>query len=89
MKADLERSKERLSHVFETLDLALIYTKSPGVYNHDPRPRDLFRASVSETVLPFWRKGLTKESSIMMVGFNERSEIPSQLSMWANLMSKI
>lgn len=45
---DLEREKERMLHLCEAEEQALIYTTDPGVYRPDPHCKDLFHASVSE-----------------------------------------
>lgn len=48
LEDDAERTKTQTLHVFEVDDQALIYTRNPGEYKHDPCRRDLFHGSVSQ-----------------------------------------
>lgn len=56
MEADLDGAREKISHVLEFDGQALTYTRTPGVYNRDPRRRDLFHVSVAERTIHFDEK---------------------------------
>lgn len=58
VRAESERSEERLLHVFEIEDQTLVHTVSSGRYGRDLRRGDRSHASVSETAILLWRKGL-------------------------------
>lgn len=68
---------------------ALIYTRSSGVRSSDSCRRDVFHASASETFSHFRREGLTRESSLMMIGYNMGGETPFRHSGRAIVMSRI
>lgn len=78
VKLDPEGSSFRLLHVLEIEDRALIYTKSPEVFNQDPRRRDLFHGSVSKMPNRFWREDPTWESSLAVADYSVGSEASSQ-----------
>lgn len=89
MKADPERREERTLYVFEVEDQALSYTRIPGVYNCDPRCKDLFYASVSERVINLTKKGATWYSMLEMVEYSVRGETPPQHPGPVNLTTNI
>lgn len=70
-------------------DQTLIFTKSPGVCNRDSRRRNIFHASVLETPIHFWRAGLTWESSLELVLYIVRREIPFQHPGCGNVTSNV
>lgn len=75
--------------MFETGYQALVYLRSPGVYNSDPCRIEFFPASVLENIIHFWRKGLIQDSPLMMIYYNVGDENPSQHPGWTKEMSPI
>lgn len=67
VETDAEGFKKKLSKDLEIDDQALVYTKIFGVYNRDPRNRDLFQAFVLETFIHLRRKVLTWDSLLKLM----------------------
>lgn len=78
VKADLERSFECLSHVFELGDQALVYKKSLRMYNSDLHRTALFQASLLVMATQPQGAVLIRHISLEVAVYNVEGRIPSQ-----------
>lgn len=61
-----QKLRHKPSHVFAIENQVLIYRKDSKVKKLDRRRRDLFLASMPETLFHFWKKGLKRASLLKM-----------------------
>lgn len=75
--------------VFEIEDETLTDMKRLGMYSRNPRERRPLHKLLSETPICFQRKGVTWESALERVEYNEGNETLCQHPDWAFVMSSI
>lgn len=84
----LEREKE-VSKAFQINDQTILLIRSPEFYSSDRRQSDLIHALVLGREIYFWRKEVTKATSLHMIDHNATEELACQQPRRTDLTTNI